>query len=85
MFREAIFLLCALTSFGCAALLLRAWLASRSRLVLGTLTCFTGLAISNATLAIDVLALESDRLQWRGIPAAAGLAVMVYVMITSEP
>ena len=82
--REAVFVLCAATSVGCAGLLLFAWLGQRSRLILGTLLCFLGLATTNTLLAVDVIALPDDRLQWRGIPAALGLAALAYVMITTE-
>lgn len=83
--REAVFVLCAVTSVGCAGLLLRAWLDTRSRLILGALLCFVGLAATNSLLAVDVLALPGERLPWRGIPAAAGLAALAFVMITTEP
>ena len=81
---EAIFVLCAVTSAGCAALLLRAWLANRSRLVFGTLMCFVGLVTTNLLVMIDVIVLHDQRLEWRGIPAVLGLATLAYVMITAE-
>ena len=82
--RAAVFVLCAVSSIGCALLLLRAWLADRSRLVLGALACFAGLALSNLVLAYDELALPHEELLWRCVPSAVGLAVLAFVMIRTD-
>ncbi|HVM27487.1 MAG TPA: DUF5985 family protein [Mycobacteriales bacterium] len=58
-----VYLLCALTSLLCAVLLLRAWAASRQRLVLWTGLGFAGLAGNNLLLLIDRSVLPDVDLQ----------------------
>ena len=52
---EVVYLLCALTSIACAALLLRAHAATRYRILLLSGWCFVGLAINNILMFIDVI------------------------------
>lgn len=52
---EAVYLLCMLTSLFCALLLLRSYLASRSRLLFWSTACFFGLALNNALLVVDLI------------------------------
>ncbi|MBM7111952.1 DUF5985 family protein [Archangium primigenium] len=47
---EAIYLLCAVASIACAALLLRGYMASRVRLLLWSGLCFAGYAVNNLLL-----------------------------------
>ena len=47
------YVLCALTSVLCAALLIRSYRASRIRLLLWAALCFSGLAVNNVLLVID--------------------------------
>ena len=47
------YVLCALTSLLCAALLVRSWLATRMRLLLWAALCFSGLAVNNVLLLVD--------------------------------
>jgi hypothetical protein len=47
---EAIYLLCAVASSACAALLLRGYMASRVRLLLWSGLCFAGYAVNNLLL-----------------------------------
>ena len=53
--REIVYSLCALTSLVCAALLIRAYRASRSSLLFWSSVCFTGLLINNVLLVVDEL------------------------------
>lgn len=48
-----VYVLCALTSAVCAGLLLRSYLASRSRLLLWSALCFGGLMVNNVLLVVD--------------------------------
>lgn len=48
-----IYSLCAITSGFCAWLLVRAYVGSRSKLLLWSAICFAGLALENAALWID--------------------------------
>jgi hypothetical protein len=52
---EAVYLLCALTSFVCATLLVRSFLRQRTRLVMWSMFCFVGLAINNILMFIDLV------------------------------
>ena len=52
---EVVYLLCALTSVACAAMLLRAHAAARHRILLLSGWCFVGLAINNLLLFVDLV------------------------------
>jgi hypothetical protein len=52
-----IYLLCALTSLACFALLLRAWRSTRKRLLFWSALCFAGLSLNNLLLVADKLVL----------------------------
>lgn len=79
---KAVFLLCALTSITCALLLYRAFRGSRSRLLLWSALCFTGLAANNAMLVLDRVVLpDVDLSLWRQVPALAGVAMLLYGLV----
>jgi hypothetical protein len=79
---EAIYVLCAATSLLCAGLLLRAWLKTRVPLLLWCLICFAGLALNNILLFVDkVIVTGTDLSVWRALPAAAGVAALVYGLV----
>lgn len=50
-----IYLLCGLSSLGCAVLLILTYRRSRTRFLLFSSLCFVGLAISNVVLIIDLV------------------------------
>jgi hypothetical protein len=50
---EVVYLLCAVTSLACAVLLVRAWHAARTALLLWSSVCFVGLFINNVVLFVD--------------------------------
>ena len=52
---EAVYLLCALTSILCAALLARSYRRQRSRLLMWSTLCFAGLAVNNILLFVDLV------------------------------
>lgn len=56
---EAVYVLCAVTSVLCAVLLARSYRQQGVRLLLWSTLCFSGLAINNTLLVID-LVLVSD-------------------------
>ncbi|MFZ0268083.1 DUF5985 family protein [Caulobacter sp.] len=70
-----VYILCMLTSAACAGLLVRAWLASRSRLLLWTAISFGFLALNNLLLVADlvIFVTQVNLLPYR--QAAAGLAI----------
>ena len=79
---EAVYALCALTSLLCMALIGRAWLEGRSRLLLWCLLCFVGLALNNVLLFVDeVMVPETDLALWRTLPAALGVGALAYGLI----
>ena len=47
------YVLCAITSVACAALLVRSYLQARVRLLLWSALCFVGLAVNNVLLVVD--------------------------------
>lgn len=79
---KAVFLLCAVTSIVCAALLLRAYGRSRSRLLLWSALCFVGLALNNGMLVVDRIILpQVDLSVWRQVPAVAGIALLLFGLV----
>ncbi len=77
-----VYLLCALTSITCAVLLLRGYAASKVRLLLWGGLCFTGLALNNVLLFVDLgLVPDVDLSVWRSIPTLVGLALLIYGLV----
>lgn len=78
----AVYLLCLATSVICAALLLRAWRASRTRLLLWTAASFGLLALNNLLLVADLVLLPTvDLWLWRQVVMALALGVLLYGFI----
>jgi len=79
---EAVYILCALTSLFCAALLIRGYRAQRTRLLLWSSLCFIGLALSNAILVVDLILLpQVDLAIPRTIAAAVAMLLLVVGLI----
>ncbi len=75
----AVYILCALTSTVCMALLLRGYFASRVRLLLWGGLCFAGLAANNVLLCIDLLVLPGIDLSLpRHLSALVGVSLLIY-------
>ena len=80
-----IYLLCTLTCLACFTLLLRAWRASRSRLLFWSALCFAGLSLNNFLLVLDMLVLPLvDLSTWRLAAALLALLLMLYGLIWEE-
>jgi hypothetical protein len=78
----AVYILCAITSCLCAALLLRGYLAGRTRLLLWSSLCFVFLAANNVLLVFDKLIVTgTDLALARVLTALAGVAVLLYGLI----
>jgi hypothetical protein len=78
----AVYILCALTSFGCAVMLLRSYLENRARLLLWSSLCFFGLTINNILLFVDlVIVPNTDLTLWRHAATLCGLALLLYGLI----
>jgi hypothetical protein len=81
---EAVYVLCALTSVACAAMLLRGYFRSRTRLLLWSSLCFVGLMINNLILFFDKVIFPDVELvsaSWRVAPALIGLALLLFGLI----
>jgi hypothetical protein len=79
---EAVYLLCALTSVLCAALLYRGFRASRVRLLFWSSLCFMGLALSNMLLFVDlVLAPDLDLSVCRGAISLVSLSTLLFGVV----
>jgi hypothetical protein len=79
---ETVYILCALTSVACAALLIRGYRKARERLLLWTSLCFAGLAINNVLLFVDLVIIPSlDFSLVRSGTALAAMALLLYGLI----
>jgi hypothetical protein len=79
---ELVYLLCAATSFVCAALLLRSYLRSRARLLFWSTLCFFGLAINNILLFVDLAMVpDLDLSLWRSGVALAGIMLLLVGLV----
>jgi hypothetical protein len=79
---DVAYILCALTSIGCAALLLRGYKQNGSRLLFWSGLCFVGLALNNVLLIVDIRVLPNvDLSNIRSLPALAGLLLMIFGLI----
>jgi hypothetical protein len=78
-----VYILCALTSVACTLLLGRAYLRTRSRLLLWSAACFVGLAANNILLFVDlVLTPPALDLSWlRALTALGSVALLLYGLI----
>lgn len=78
----AVYILGALTTLACAALLLRAYTRVRQKLLLWSGLCFLGLAVSNGLVFIDLIMIpEVDLYRWRLCTAAIAMALLLYGLI----
>jgi hypothetical protein len=75
----AVFIACALTSALCVVLLVRGYLATRSRLLLWSSLGFVGLALNNVLLVVDQLLFPHlDLSLLRTFPALIGVAILLF-------
>ena len=82
---EAVYILCAATSFACAVLLVRGYLRSHARFLLWSSLCFLALALNNVMLFLDKVVYAGEAMPnlalARTAVALVGLAVLVYGLI----
>jgi len=80
---ELVYLLCMATSAVAAALLIRSYLASRSRLLLWSSLCFVGLALNNALLFVDLVLTPAavDLTVARGLVALGAMGLLIFGLI----
>ena len=79
------YLLCALASIFCAWLLVRNYRRTRLRLALLACLCFSGLALNNVILFVDlVMTPEVDLAPLRGLVALVATLVLVVGLVLEE-
>jgi hypothetical protein len=77
-----VFVLCLFTSIACTWLLTRAWLHTRTKLLLWSAIAFGFLAFNNALLVLDVMVIHNVSLLWaRQLSALAAVCVLIYGFI----
>ena len=83
---EVVYILCAVTSLACAVLLVRAYLRSKSPLLLWSSVCFVGLLVNNVILVIDLVLTTSevDLLLARDLTNTASILALVFGLIWSS-
>jgi hypothetical protein len=80
-----IYFLCALTCLACFGLLLRAWMATRARLLFWSALCFAGLSINNFLLVVDKLVFtQADLATWRLSAALLALLLLLVGLVWEE-
>jgi len=74
-----------MTSVLCAFLLIRSYLAQKTRLLLWCSLCFVGLALNNVILFIDLFVVPDANLDlWRSLTALGALVLMLVGLIWEE-
>jgi hypothetical protein len=77
-----VYVLCALTSFACAVLLLRAYVQRKVRLLFWSGLSFVGFALGNLFLVIDRMVTPGvDLILFRSLPVLAGLVVLIFCLV----
>ena len=79
---DVVYVLCALTSLLCAALLWRGYRRWRTRLLWASALCFVGLFLNNLMLLIDIRVFpQVDLSVWRIAPALGGVCILLYGLV----
>lgn len=79
---ETVYVLCALTSILCAALLTGSWRRTRLPILLWSSVCFVGLAVNNVLLLLDLVVVATvDFSLWRTASALASVGLLVIGLI----
>ena len=74
-----VYLLCALSSFLCAVLLYRTYRRGGARFLLSSSVCFTGFAVANALLFVDlVLVPHTDLMVYRQVATFVSVAALAW-------
>jgi hypothetical protein len=82
---ESIYALCAAASVFCAALLIRSYRRSGLRLALLSCLCFSGLAVNNVLLFVDlVVTPDLDLSVLRGAVAVGALLSLVVGLVLED-
>ncbi len=80
-----VYSLCALTSLACFVFLLRAWLATRVRLLFWSGLCFAAMTANNFLLVIDKLVFPAvDLGTWRLLFALVAVLLLLFGLVWEE-
>jgi hypothetical protein len=81
-FASLVYLLSLATSAVCAALLARAYLRTKTPLLLWSALCFAFLALNNLLVVVDILVLpEMDLTAFRNVSSLIGISILLYGFI----
>ncbi len=80
---EAVYILCALTSILCTALLYRGYRANRTRLLFWASLCFLFLTLNNVILYVDLVILppQIELFWYRNAAAVIGMLALVFGLV----
>jgi hypothetical protein len=79
---ELVYILCGLTSIGCAALLLRQYRTTRGNLLCWSAGCFLCFAVTNVLLFVDLVLVPSiDMSVLRNLITLAGITMLLAALI----
>jgi hypothetical protein len=79
---ELVYILCGLTSLGCAAMLFRGYTRSRSPLLFWSCACFVCFTVTNVLLFIDLVMIPGVDLSFmRNLINLVGVTMLIYGMI----
>ena len=82
---EAVYLLCALTSVVCAALLVRSYVVHRTRLLMWSTACFVGMAFNNVLMFVDlVMVPEIDLSLLRSATALVAVSLLLIGLLWED-
>jgi hypothetical protein len=83
---EAVYALCAFTALACAAMLVRGYRRSGTRLLLWASLCFIALTVNNILLYVDLVVIPGTNLAaLRSSIALAGLSVLLFGLVWDRP
>lgn len=82
---ELVYILCGITSIGCAVLLLRQYRTTGGKLLFWSAGCFICLAISNVLLFVDLVLLPNiDLSPVRSLITFGGIVMLLAALIWEE-
>jgi hypothetical protein len=74
----SVYVLCFLTSAGCAGLLIRSYIRTRTRMLLLSAACFVFLMINNLLVVVDLyVILTFDFVPYRNLAALAAVSTLI--------
>ena len=85
MIGKIVYILCALTSFGCTLLLTARYRKTRVDLLFWSAVAFLGFTVTNVLLFVDLVVLpDVDLALWRNAFTFAGVVLLLYGLIRNS-